>query len=252
MPDVRRAGPKGHSELTLEWDRLAGERDRQLRSGVDLSFRHIVSPTALRLLEAADLSLLLDIGSGTGHFSALVSDRCRQVLGVEPSGSSIRIARSVCADRHNVQFVQSTIEALTVASVDGTATAAVALMVMMATPDLSTFASSLSSLLPTGAMFVAVIPHPCFWPTYWGYAEATWFDYTEETFIEAPFKISNARTDVLTTHIHRPLEQYAATFSACGFRLDVLEEPMPSEEVNSVYPARWRFPRFLAMRWVKG
>ena len=251
MPDVRIARPKSLAELTLQWDQLAVERDRQLTSGIDVSFKHIVVPAAMRLLEGANLSLLLDIGAGTGHFTSIASSLATSIVGIEPSGASIAIAERVCAEKKNVRFIHAAVENASLAGCGEQGSAAVALMVMMTTPDLAKFASSLRTLLVPDAAFVAVIPHPCFWPTYWKYADAPWFDYSKEIFIEASFSISNDQTDVRTTHIHRPLSQYISTFSAHGFRLDAVQEPMPEAAIESMYPVPWRFPRFIALRWIK-
>jgi SAM-dependent methyltransferase len=251
MSKVRRAEPKSIDQLTREWDELAPERDRQLRAGIDLSFEHVLVPVTMRLLEGSDRSVLLDVGSGTGHFALIAADHAGSVLGIEPSGNAVSIARNVCAQRGNVHFVQSTVEEFAASSSGEVASAAVALMVMMAAPSIDRFARSVAQLLPRGAALVAVIPHPCFWPAYWGYAEAPWFDYSKELFIEAPFTISRSRTQVFTTHIHRPLSKYLSSLSEAGFRLDAFEEPMPSAEVESLYPAAWGFPRFAAARWIR-
>lgn len=251
MSNMQVSQPKSLASLTVEWDRLAEERDRQLAAGIDLSFTHVVAPAALRLLDGADLSFLLDIGSGTGHFAALASAHATSIVGIEPSGASVRIANRICADIPNVRFAQTSIEEASPIVGGRVATAAIALMVLMAAPNLESFATSLRPLLATGAPFVAILPHPCFWPAYWEYANAEWFDYTKEIFIEAPFAISNAHSRIRTTHIHRPLSQYLSTFAKHGFRLDVFDEPMPEPTVQAMYPSPWLFPRFAAIRWIK-
>jgi SAM-dependent methyltransferase len=222
----------------------------ELRAGIDLSFTHVIAPAAIKLLEIADKSVLLNVGSGTGHFTALLSERAGIVVGIEPSSTSVDIARIVCANQSNVRFFQTTVEDFGT-PLDRPATAAVALMVMMTAPDLDLFAKSVREVLAPGAAFVVVIPHPFFWPTYWGYASAPWFDYTKETFIEAPFAISGSKTDVLTTHIHRPLSRYFSALANAEFQLDAFDELMPTPEVEVRYPARWLFPRFMAIRWIR-
>ncbi len=252
MQDVRSSPPRSIGELTRQWDQLAEVRDQQLAAGVDISFNRVVAPAALRLLDGADLSLLLDVGAGTGHFTALTADLSIEVIGIDPSDACLRIARRVCAHRPNVSFTQASIEEFAKMSRGLRATAAVAVMVMMTAPNLTTFAASLADVLAPGSRFVAVIPHPCFWATYWGYADADWFEYSQETFVEAPFWISNSHTEVRTTHIHRPLSQYLTVFRENGFRLDAVEEPMPEAAVQALYPTAWHFPRFMALRWIKG
>jgi hypothetical protein len=151
----------------------------------------------------------------------------------------------------NIRYVGASLEEAASCLDDGPATAAVAVMTLMTAPDLRGFAKALAALLQTRARFVAILTHPCFWPRYWGYEKEPWFCYERETFIEAPFVISKRRTQVRTTHIHRPLEQYLKVFAEEGFRLDALAEPMPTPEVQALYPKPWEFPRFLGLRWEK-
>lgn len=251
MFDITSAEPKSLAALTAQWDQLAKERERQLSNGLDISFSHVVAPTALRLLEGADLSLLLDVGAGTGHFAALAASVADSVVGVEPSSASVEIAMTVCARLQNVRFLHAAIEDISLQEMPDLASAATAVMVMMAAPDLNLFAQSVAARLRKKGTFVAVIPHPCFWPEYWGYATAAWYDYTKEIFVEAPFKVSRDQTTVRTTHVHRPLSQYLSTFADHGFRLVAFEEPVPEARVQAMYPEPWSFPRFAALKWLK-
>lgn len=251
MKPIRSCSAKSHADLAREWDQLAEERHRQIVSGDDLSFDHVVVPTARRLFEGADRAVVLDIGSGTGEFTVQLAQIAGKVIAVEPSQASMKLARRVCEGAHNVRYIEASLEEAASVFDEGPATAAVAVMTLMTAPDLRGFAKALAALLRTRARFVATLTHPCFWPRYWGYEEAPWFRYERETFIEAPFVISKRRTEVRTTHIHRPLEQYLNVFAEQGFRLDALAEPMPAPEVEALYPRPWKFPRFLGLRWEK-
>ncbi|WP_449117247.1 class I SAM-dependent methyltransferase [Pseudomonas viridiflava] len=251
MFDITSAEPKSLAALTAQWDQLAKERERQLSNGLDISFSHVVAPTALRLLEGADLSLLLDVGAGTGHFAALAASVADRVVGVEPSLASVKIAMTLCARLRNIRFLHAAIEDISLQEMPDYASSATAVMVMMAAPDLNLFAQSVAARLRKKGTFVAVIPHPCFWPEYWGYATAAWYDYTKEIFVEAPFKVSRDQTTVRTTHVHRPLSQYLSTFADHGFRLVAFEEPVPEARVQAMYPEPWNFPRFAALKWIK-
>ena len=85
MMHIRPCPPKSLGELTREWDELAEERHRQIASGEDLSFEHIVVPTTWSLFEGADRTVVLDIGSGT----------------VSASSCSEACARAACILRKN-------------------------------------------------------------------------------------------------------------------------------------------------------
>lgn len=251
MKNIRPCNVKKYSDLALEWDQLAEERHRQIASGEDLSFEHVLVPTMLNLFKGADPELVLDIGSGTGNFTVRLAQVTTRVIGIEPSRISIAVAKESCQEVRNVKFIEAHLEEATNMLQEETVTAAVACMTLMTTPQLNDFAESLAVLLHHEAKFVAILSHPWFWPRYWGYETEPWFNYAKETFIEAPFVISRCRTGVRTTHIHRPLEQYVSTFANAGFRLEALVEPMPSPEIQALYPQPWRFPRFIGLRWTK-
>jgi len=251
MKSIRPCQAKTHSDLSREWDQLAEERHRQIASGDDLSFHHVVLPTVSRLFEGADPSVVFDIGCGTGEFTLHLSQSATRVIAVEPSQASMKVARRVCAAAHNIRFVEASLEEASGALDEGPATSAVAVMTLMTAPDLRGFAKALAALMQVRGRFVAILTHPCFWPRYWGYEEEPWFRYDREIFIEAPFVISKSRTEVRTTHIHRPIEHYVGVFAEQGFRLDALSEPMPAREIEALYPKAWRYPRFLGLRWEK-
>lgn len=251
MKDIRPCAKKKHPDLALEWDQLAEERHRQIASGEDLSFDHILVPTMFRLFEGADPALVLDIGSSTGDFTARLARVATRVIGIEPSRTSVAVARASCLEARNVRFIQAPLEKTARMLRGEHVTAAVACMTLMTTPDLCGFAMSLAARLQNEAKFVAIFSHPWFWPRYWGYEAEEWFSYAKETFIEAPFVISRCRTEVRTTHIHRPLDQYVSDFAKAGFRIESLVEPMPSPEIQALYPQPWRFPRFIGVRWTK-
>lgn len=251
MSRIRPCSAKSHADLALEWDRLAEERHRQIASGEDLSFDHVIVPTTWRLFEGSDRGVVLDIGSGTGDFTRQLARIAGKVIAVEPSQVSMMLARRVCQGARNVRYIEASLEDATSFLDEGPVTAAVAVMTLMTVPDLRGFAKALAALLQTHARFIAALTHPCFWPRYWGYEKEPWFFYERETFIEAPFVISKRRTEIRTTHIHRSLEQYLSVFAEEGFRLDALAEPMPTAETQALYPRPWEFPRFLGLRWEK-
>ena len=249
---MKPCSPKSHLELIQSWDRLAPERHRQITSGEDLSFHHVIVPTALALLDDCDKTVTLDIGSGTGEFTSQLARCAEQVIAVEPSPVSLQIAKKHLRTCTNVLYMESPIENAVQDLIQCRVTTSVALMSLMTAPNLGAIAQALREILPPLSRFVAILTHPCFWPRYWGYHNEEWFNYDKEVFIEAPFAISQRATDVLTVHIHRSLEHYISTFSASGFCLETLVEPLPDKGIQGFYPKPWRFPRFIGLKWVRG
>lgn len=239
--------PKAQSELNGEWDLIADDRHRQISTGIDVTYCHVLAPRLLALCAPyLDGGTVLDVGCGTGDFSRRLADSASLVVGVDPSKRSIEIAQS----QHSLaslQFYSETLEAFS-EHTESKFSLAVANMTLMDCLDLGRVIKSISHLLkPTGAL-AFTITHPWNWPLYWGYHDAPWFDYKSEIAIEAPFRISAESTEYVTTHIHRPLEMYMCTLASNGFVVDQLIEPVP---VYGDQSKPWQYPRYLAVRAIK-
>jgi SAM-dependent methyltransferase len=243
---MRRIAGKSKEEVELEWDAIAASRSRQIRDGLDISHDFVLAPTILDLISDCDLSSVLDVGCGCGHLTAKIAAAAGTVVGVDVSGASIDLARVHCRGHSNVRFVKSDIESIGHEVGTMGFSLAIANMSLMAIIQLDSAIESLACQVRPGGHLAFTITHPCFWPLYWMYS-SEWFSYSEECVIEAPFHISLDSSDqYVTTHVHRPLERYVSAFSDSGFRICRLTEPIPSREVESKYPHRWAYPRFLA------
>jgi len=235
-----------------EWDRVAEIRRSQIEGGLDLSFDHVLLPSIRSLSEGCNLEQVVDVGCGIGSVAAEMARDAQKVVGVDLSEESIRLAQSRFAKIKNLSFVSGSMEDFAASQHHSSFSAAVANMSLMTALNLEPFVRAISNVLRPGGCFIFTITHPCFWPSYWGYIDAPWFQYKEEIVIEAPFKISLAPgSGLTTTHIHRPLEMYVNTLESCGLSLDRMLEPVPSTEIQKAYPAPWHFPRFLAVRCVR-
>lgn len=239
---------KSIGHLRTEWDRIAFVRQQQMASGKDLSFKHVLLPTILKLLDGCDLTRILDVGCGTGEPTKALASIAKWVTGVDMSSRSIAIAQSSCHDLSNVAFYADSVEDFARKHTGHSFTTAVASMTLMACLDLNSLVEAIAKLLVPGGCLVASITHPWFWSHYWQYADADWFRYDQEMVIEAPFGISLDRTRFTTTHVHRPFSSYTKTLSQLGFVIDRIMEPYPDESVQPLYPEPWGFPRFLVFR----
>lgn len=245
---IRPVAGKSLSEIAREWDDIAEVRHRQIASGEDLSFSHVLLPTIRTLLDGCSLENTVDVGCGTGQLTSELAGRSASVAAIDTSARSIGIARESCADQSNVSFHVSSIEEFAMRWPSPQFTTAVANMTLMTCLDLRSFMQAVATVVvPTGS-FVATITHPWFWPHYRGYANASWFSYCEEMILEGPFNIALEFSEHVTTHVHRPLVGYLDTLSHFGFRLNQVLEPYPGEEIQELYPDPWQFPRFLALR----
>jgi SAM-dependent methyltransferase len=232
--------------VAREWDAIAAIRHEQISSHVDASYWHVLLPCLKKLLQDADQDSLIDVGCGLGFVTSEFSPHFEHVMGVDVSSACIKLAQRGFPHLENVFFANCEIENL-IPQYSETFGAAVANMTLMTAPKLDSLVSSVRRLLRKGALFGFTITHPCFWPRYWGYDKAPWFNYAEEIAIEAIFRISlDGNCRLMTTHIHRPLSNYLDCFLRNGFGVEAIIEPTPDSEVDKVYLSNWHFPRFLA------
>jgi SAM-dependent methyltransferase len=239
----RAVDKKTVGSVVAEWDALAPVRYEQITSGRDVTYCRILIPNIIRLITPLKPKAILDAGCGVGLLAEHLRALAPQVVGIDPSAKGIAIAQANC--KEDIEFLQLTMEAYaekTHQSFD----VVIANMVLMDVLDLSSFLNAVSKVLrPNGALIFSCT-HPWFWPSYYGYGSASWFQYDREIVIESPFRISaDSECVLVSTHVHRSLEIYVSAFQAAGLFLKVLREPMPSPEINTLYPQPWKYPRYI-------
>ena len=239
----RNVDAKTAAMTTSEWDALAPIRLQQITSGQDITYQHILVPSILDLVSGQAAVTAVDAGCGVGFLTDLLAEHAGGVIGVDPSAESIAIAREHFGKR--VNFIQETLESFSEKNARST-DVVVANMVLMSVLDLNSFLTAAHRVLRPGGTLVFSMVHPCFWPSYYGYVHESWFRYDQELIVESPFKIT-AQPDcsLISTHVHRPLHAYVNAFRRALFSIEVLVEPMPSVEVDALYPEPWGYPRYL-------
>jgi predicted TPR repeat methyltransferase len=244
-----RVPPKTVEAIASEWDAIASRRAHQIRNRLDISFGAVLRPTVLDLIDrhAPSADSILDVGCGTGELTWDLARRYGQSVGVDPSSLSVLHAQHGAPFDliPRLEWHTKTIEEFAERQYAQFKTV-VANMTLMDMPNLESGLAAIAAVCEDGAKFIWTFTHPCFWSRYWGYENETWFNYNEEMFIEAFFRITRETTGFVTTHIHRPLHQYIEGFIWNGFALEAMVEPMPTRPATEAYSEPWAFPRFLA------
>lgn len=240
---IKNVSHKNPNEVYAEWDALAPIRLKQILSGKDVTYNHVLSPLIHELVSKSPKGPILDLGCGVGVMTDELAKYNSDVTGVDPSKISISLAKSMFfgnvkfETRSAEEYAQHTKKRFSVI---------VSNMVLMDAIFLDSFVDSVSKLLKRGGVFIFSITHPCFWPDYYGYLDKDWFEYGKEIIVESPFKISNQQDCRLnSTHVHRPLHRYISAFVGAGLEIDGLFEPLPSDAAKNLYSKPWRFPRYL-------
>jgi 2-polyprenyl-3-methyl-5-hydroxy-6-metoxy-1,4-benzoquinol methylase len=231
-------------EIFTEWDQLAPTRLEQILSGKDVTYQKVLTPELIRISSPKQDCEVLDAGCGVGVFSAAIAPLVKSVVGVDPSQNSIKIAKSKFSAT-NISFQKATLEEY-VSADSQPVDLVIANMTLACVLDLTSFLSAVFKALKHGGRFAFSLPHPCFWPRYYGYEGEPSFDYTKPTIVECPFRISNDESNTLmSTHIHRPLSMYIKALEDARLHLQAIAEPMPSADVAALYPRAWDKPRYI-------
>lgn len=239
--DIRFLAHKSQAAMVQEWDRIAAERDAELSADLDASFSLVLKPWIMERLNGA--RTIVDVGCGTGRLTSSLREKAIRVVGVDPSATSITIARSHDAFS---EYEVATIEDWAALNPFVDADLVVSNMVLMDSSNLAGICGALSQIAPRGRVLLT-ITHPAFWPLYWGYASSPEFDYSREVVIEALFKTRSRRYAMTTTHVHRPVSAYLEALRRSNLHVTHFDELRGPEGRD-----RFPFPRFIGIEATVG
>jgi ubiquinone/menaquinone biosynthesis C-methylase UbiE len=181
---------------------------------------------------------LLDVGCGTGSYTAALAERGWDATGVDISEDMLRLARTrgiraVHADATSLPFEDASFDA------------AISVFTNTDVDDLAAVVREIARVLRPGAPLVYLAVHPCFVGPHSIYdpeggvpgLQTGWYRHVGR-YTEAPgvWRESGVRIRVGATHL--PLGLFLQTFVDAGLGLERIEEPEERE-----------YPFGLALRW---
>lgn len=179
---------------------------------------------------------LVDIGCGTGWLTERAEKHASTTVGIDVSHESIALARLRHPGRA-ISYVAESVEDFSCRKQKFEV--AISNMAASSAPDLKAFLKAARRVVKRGAVFIFTVPHPCFWPLYWGYASHPTFKYERSFAVEGEFKIQREASIFLTTHFHHPLEMYVAALATARFSI---------EELDELTGRGFGFPRFMLIK----
>ena len=204
---------KLNEEITKAWDANVVLRAKDILGRTDYSYTKVIEPWMLEeiLINTSDDSLILDMGCGCGYLAGQMCKNGRKnVVGMDISGKSVKYAKQLHPD---IEFIHDNIyDFVYERQVD----LCTAVMVLNNLPDVNLCMNKINRIMKDGGVFLAVIPHPCFWPE--KHIKDPQFDYLQEEKYKIKFATKgekNYPSDIL--YFHRPLEFYFDCFTANGF-----------------------------------
>jgi len=236
---TKMVSPKTLTDISQEWDFLGNRRQTIIEQERDISLKYVTVPNIIKRLQKVSAGCVLDAGCGTGYLTDKIAAIGLECYGVDISKESIEIAKKNYK-RENLHFINCSIKNY---SCDFKFDICVSNMVFMDDPEWKESIENIYNLLRHGGTMIAIITHPWFWPKYWNYQDADWFQYDKEIFIESDFSITTEKKLGISTHIHRPLSSYFSAIISSGFSIVGLEEVKPIGEIPDNY--KYAYPRFL-------
>ncbi|MEV6846675.1 class I SAM-dependent methyltransferase [Actinoplanes sp. NPDC051411] len=232
------------------WSGIAGWYDELLQAG---SGPHqLAAETTVRLSPAVHGSDVLDVACGQGIASrALARAGARSVTGADLAPEMIEAAR-----RHEANdplgIVYLVEDAATLRTLPDAAFDLVTCQLgLMDIPDLTAALTAVHRVLRPGGSFVFVLAHPCFLApgaqtvrTAEGRPGRLITDYLGERFWRSPKPQGVRRAG----NHHRTLATYLNALPACGFTLELIEEPPAGALLARQQPVYSAIPIFFAAR----
>ncbi len=209
------------------WDAVAGWYDGWMGSGGSAHHRQLAVPLALRLLEPARGSRILDVGCGQGVLAERILAAGAQYVGID---ASPRLIEAAAKRHHRARFAVDDARTLAGVPREPTFDGVIFLLSIQDMEDLAAVVRAACERLKPGGRLAMVLTHPCFRiprQSGWGWDEGRKLRYRRIdrylTSLDVPSRATSAGTGMTVSH-HRPLSAYAQALAAHGCAIDRLDE----------------------------
>jgi ubiquinone/menaquinone biosynthesis C-methylase UbiE len=237
-----RARPRAERRATADkdrgWDNVAAWYDRLVGDEGSDYHRHVILPTALRMLDPKPGERLLDLCCGQGVLTRLLLDyNPSQILAVDASPRLIAAAKSRPPQNPRVEWIVR--DATKLGDIaDGRFDAAACIMAVQDVKNVDALFKELSRALKPGGHAVIVMMHPCFRvprQSDWGWDDAKKTQYRRIDRYLTPLEVPIAthpgsNPGQQTFFHHHPLSAYINALGKSNLAVVAAQEPITHRE----------------------
>lgn len=233
--------------VAKEWDQKAKTYSKMASSKKDDSYEYFVNFPSILDLCPQKADRVLDLGSGSGDFTEILSQKYNRVDGSDVSPNMVSIAKERF---NNLNFFTLDLEEPFNGIDNGVYDLIVCKLVLMFINNITNVANETYRILkPNGALVISV-HHPLYWINKYlenklGFSKRPEFDILENGYFSevAITKSIGGNKELVFDFINRKLETYINSFTKSGFILDKISEPQSNEKED--------FPSRLNIRFIK-
>lgn len=245
--------------LHTDWRGVASWYGKRVEEWGSYYHETVIKPGVVRLLDARDSELVLDVACGTGWLARELGKEVKYV-GVDGAKQLIDLARQKDKnDKH--KYVVTDIRREIPGVEDGSVAKVAIVLALQNVDDGALVIENMARKLKHEGRLVVVLNHPCFRiprMSSWGIDEGKKMEYRriDKYMSSAEIPISanpgRGRSSAVSWSYHHPLGEYFSWFGKCGLAVTALEEwisPKKSQgkAARMEDRARNEFPLFLAV-----
>lgn len=251
-------------EVAARWHGNADVWSRHVRAGYDTYRDHLNNPAFFALIGDIEGMVALDAGCGEGYNTRLLARRGARMIGVDIAEGMIEQARAAEASEPlGIHYEVASMTDMPMFA-NGQFDAVFSTMALMDCADYAAAVTEICRVLKLGGMLAFSILHPCFVfhleAREWTRDESGAIcglklgDYFRRGIGEDRWCFGSApdRDEVepfTVLYFDRTLADYINPLCACGFTIEAIEEPYPSDEACEAEP-RLRKHRLLPISFM--
>lgn len=239
-------------EVGHYWDRNAEVWTNLVRAGYDIYRDHLNTPAFFEILPVIDGLKGLEIGCGEGYNTRLLAKNGAKIDAIDISPRFIASAKSL--ERESPLGINYAVAcASELPFLDETFSFATSFMCLMDIPNPERALTEAYRVLKHGGFFQFSIEHPCFKTRHLqklkdefgltyafevgGYFSDDECKIEEWIFGAAPDHLKNQLSKFQIPNFHRTLSFWINSILKCGFKIEEIHEPRPSDDLVKLQPS---------------